>query len=280
MTLPNLRIVPRNFHDEAVLTTQYSPQAGFPVTNTQSTARDATWQGSGTLSQYIRGVWAEDGRKLNCFFMFRHNWHGGTIQLDLYNQPDWTGLVYSSGEQETVSWLPLGGFDWGTTPLGIMNDPFVGDSPFWLYFPAVGVKSYQITLRDTHVQVRAVNVEVGRFFLGTYKEIALNPPTAAIVFTDNTERARTRGGSLRTNLGGFWRSMQVDLPVVLEVDRAAWLDICQQALTGRDIVISVLPDDTDPRLERDYVMNGKFVSLDALGRQVTYLTKRIVIEEN
>jgi hypothetical protein len=280
MTLPNLRIVPRNFHDEAALTTQLAPRPGFPVTNTQSTKRDAAWRGAGIVNQYVRGVWPDDGRKLNFFGMFRHNWHGGTIQLQLYEQPDWTGLVYDSGHLETVSLITLGNFDWGTTPLGIVNDPFVGESPFWLYFSDVGAKAYQITFRDEHVQVRATDVEVGRFFLGKYFEVRLNTPSATLGFQDNTERSRSRGGSLNTNLGGFWRSLQVDLPTVFDSDRATWIDICRYAMTGRDVVISVLPNDADKRLERDYIINGKFASLDALGRTVPFLTKRIVVEEN
>lgn len=280
MTLPNFRIVPQNFHDEAQLFTELPPQPGFPVTNTQSTARDAVWRGSGIVNQYVRGVWPDDGRKLNCFYMFRHNWHGGTIQLQLYNQADWTGLVYDSGQQETVSLVNLGIFDWGTTPLGIVDDPFVSESPFWLEFPAVGAKAYQITMRDTHVQVGATNVEVGRWFLGKYFEVGLNVPTASIGFQDNTERARTRGGSLRTNLGSFWRTLQIEVAWIKDVDRPTWIDIYRRAMTGRDVVVSVLPSDPSVRLTRDYIMNGKFSSLDALGRQVEYMTKRVAVEEN
>lgn len=288
MTLPNLRIVPRNFHDEAALTTQYSPQPGFPVTNTQNTARDATWQGNGIVTQYLRGVWPDDGRKVNFFGLFGHNWHGGTVQLQLYNQLDWTGLVYDSGQQETVNLITLGNFDWGTDTLGIVNDPFVSQSPFWHYVfanspnteVAVGAKSYVITFRDPHVQVGATNVEVGRIVLGMYAEIRLNTPLAILGFSDNTVGARSRGGTNSTNIGAFWRSLEVDLPVVLDADRPTWIDICRRCGRGRDVVAIVLPEDPDPRLERDYIINGKFSSLDPLGKNVEFLTKKIVIEEN
>jgi len=281
-SLPNLRLVPRNFHDEATLSTQLTAQPGFGITNTQNTLRDSVWRGAGIATQYVRGVFPDDGRKINFFGLFRHKCHGGTVQLQLYNMPDWTGSVYNSGELETVDLISLGNFDWGTDPLGIVNDPFVDESPFYLFIPPVGVKSYQITFRDTHTQAGAINWEVGRIWLGKYFEVSINPNYgSAIGFSDNSDHSRTRGGSNKTNVGAFWRSLVLDLAWILEEDRATWLDVCRYAMTARDVVVSVFPEEPDDkRFERDHVMNGKFSSLDPLGRQVSYLTKRVVIEEN
>lgn len=288
--LPNLRIVSLNAHDYATLTTSQSPQPGFPVTNTQNTDRDAVWRGSGIIQQYIRGVFNDnDGFMMNFFGLFRHRCHGGTVRLKLYNQPDWTGLVYDSEEQETVNLTTLGNFSWGTDGLGIVHDPFFDEAPFWHYVYqnspntnlSVGAKSYEITFRDTHVQTSADNWEVGRVWLGEYKEVRINPNYGtALTFADNTQRSRTRGGSLRSNEGAYWRGAVIDLAWILEEDRADWVDICRRAKTAKDVVVAILPEDPDQRLDRDHIINGKFVSLDPMGRQVSYLTKRVVIEEN
>ncbi len=63
-----------------------------------------------------------------------------------------------------------------------------------------------------------------------------------------------------------------------ETQRAAFLDILQYAGTSKDVVASLFPQD-GTRLERDHIINGKFSNLNALGRQVSYLTGHLQLEE-
>ena len=100
-----------------------------------------------------------------------------------------------------------------------------------------------------------------------------------IGYVDQTERNRSRGGSLRTNVGPTWNVVNFDLPLMDETEQSAWLDIMRYCGTGRDLVLSIFPTE-GTRRERRHTLNGLFISLDAIGRQVTWLTKRVQFEEN
>jgi hypothetical protein len=96
---------------------------------------------------------------------------------------------------------------------------------------------------------------------------------------DHTDRNRSRGGSLRTNVGPAWRTMTMDLPRVPEASRAGWIDTMQQVRTGRDFVLSMFPEEATRR-ERDHTLNCKMSTLDPLERwHLVHLKKRIQIEE-
>ncbi|MGH7605400.1 MAG: hypothetical protein ACRENK_15570 [Gemmatimonadaceae bacterium] len=273
--------MPRNFHDEATLSTQFVSATDMTAPNTQNCQRSKVWRSTDGTDQYVRGTFADSlARSASFFGFFRHRCHGGTVQLQLYSDAAWTTQVYDSGALAVINVVPTDGADWGINPYGSGSiDPFLLDAPYWLYFTPTACLSYQISFAANVSTYGAAYWQVCRFFLGKYFEAAVNPDYGATLgFVDQTEVNRSRGGSRRTNVGVSWRVMQMDLNSIHEDERAAWLDIARQCGTGRDLVLSLFPED-GTRLERDNIVNAEFSALNAIGRQVSRLTSHLQIEE-
>lgn len=282
-----LRIVPRNFHDEATLSSELTSATDMTVQNTQNCIRSKVWRSTAGTSQYVRGTF-DDGssptsalsRTVSFFGFFRHRCHGGTVRLQLYSDAAWSSQVYDSTAVNVINVVPSDGADWGVNPYGTGSiDPFLLDAPYWLYFTPVACLSYKISFAGNVGTYGAPYWQVCRFFLGNYFQ-ASYPPTfgMSLGLVDQTEVNRSRGGSRRTNVGASWRVMQMDLNHVPESDRAAWLDIARQCGTGRDFVLSLFPGE-GTRRERDNIINAEFSSLNAIGREMSRLTTRLQVDE-
>lgn len=276
-----LRIVPRNFHDESVVEAEIAPVLGYPLEYTQNATRGRVWRSETRTDQYVSGYF-EDGldRTSSFFGIFRHRCHGGQVRLQLYSDVGYASEVFDSGFLDVVNVVSSEGFDWGVDPYGIgSNDPFVIEAPYWLWFEPVTFLSYRISFTEVELNYGFDYWQVSRFFLGNYFEVGINPDYGATLgFATITDRNRSRGGSLRTNVGNSWRTMKFDFNTVDEIDRASWLDIMKYCGTGRDLVVSLFPED-GTRIERDHLVNAKFSSIDPIVRQPNYLTKQIQIEE-
>lgn len=277
--MANLRIVPRNFHDEASLASEFSPVAGFSIENTQDTQRGRVWRSTSGADQFISGTF-DDGivRTVGYFGFFRHRCHGGSVRLRLYSDAAWSSLAFDSGVTPVINLVPMTGFDWG---FGTSNiDPFLYEAPYWLWFTPTACLSYKISFSGNAPSYGYAYWQVCRFCLGPYKEL---PYTALydypLALVDQTDRNRSRGGSLRSNQGPNWRTLTLDIKRVPEAEGADWLDIMKYNGTGRDFVLSVFPDE-GTRKERDHIMNCKFSSLDPLLRwHPAFLSKLIQVEE-
>lgn len=275
--MPNLRIVPENWVDEMTMTGSEG-SAAMPLEFLQDVARGHVWR-SETLSTGGGGVREITGtlgsgvvRDANCFFIFRHNLAGGTIRLRLFDAG--ASMVYDSGTN-TFTPAIAGAHDFGGA---LTTDPFQREAPYALYFPLWEFKSFTLTLGGT-LASGDVYAQACRIFLGRYFEVGINPDYGVQLGVETTtDQVRTRGGSLRSSRGELWRTFTADLNRMSEADRSVWLDIMKLAGLERDIVISLFPGD-GTREERDYCMNGKFTSLDALGYQVSWRTKRLQVKE-
>lgn len=282
--MSNLRIVPRNFHDEALLTAS-STVLGFEASNTQNSMRSRVWRTVSGANATLDGVWADNIARTPLFFgMFLHHNHGGKIRLQLYSDTAWTTQVYDSTAVDivNVNSVPTEGADWGYDPFSTGRlDPFIEEAPYWLWIPtSVNAKSYRISLSNHSLVYNRTFWETSRFFLGPYVELESRQPEYGLEmgYVDQTDRNRSRGGSLRTNHGVSWRTMQLNLGAMDEDERAGWLDIFHYCGTGRDFVISLFPGEGS-RKERDYILNAKFSTLNAIGRQVNRLSTRLQLEE-
>jgi hypothetical protein len=306
MSDDNFRIIARNFHDEATLSTSLTPADGFPVTATQNCMRYRIWRSTGLTTQFIQGSFVSDGlaRRVNFLGLFRHALLGGYVTLRLYSDTACTSLarevgpIRVMGVSQFLGCAPSDGFDWGidrfSTLLGetagtYANDPFLDLSPFWLFFTETSCLGYRIYITQSPgsgypTGVLSQQWAISRIVLGRYFELSHNPAYGLqIAGNDLQNRYRTRAGSLRSTQGSnFWRTMSIDLNRITDDEMAGWLDVMQWCGTGRDFAVSVYPDSADGRTrkERMHMMNGKFVSLDALGRPTPRLyTKRLQIEE-
>jgi len=278
-----LRIAPRNFHDEATVTAD-SEATGFEVINTQNDIRTRVWRSTSSSDATVSGTMGDNiDRTISVFGMFLHRCHGGKIQFKLYSDTAWSSLVFDSGAVDVINIIPTDGMSWGYNAFPSYSagdlDPFIEFQPYWLWLDPTACKSYKIVLSNHSSDFGRAEWQASRFFLGNYVEMLRQPDFGAtLARVDLTDRNRSRGGSLRTNVGSSYRTMEMNLGALAETERAAWLDIMNWTGTGRAFLISLFPEE-GTRFERDHIMLAKFVSLNAIGREVHRLTHRIQIEE-
>lgn len=278
-----LRIAPRNFHDEATVTVS-AEVTGFEAVNTQNDIRTRVWRTPSGADATVDGTFPDAlARTVSVFGMFLHRCHGGDIRLRLYSDAAWTTQVYDSTALDVINVVPTDGMDWGVNAFPAYSagdiDPFIEYAPYWLWLPSVACKSYRITLTNHSSDFGRAEWQVSRFFLGYHLEMLRQPEFGVqLGRIDLTDRNRSRGGSLRTNLGSSFRTMEMNLGAMEEDERAAWLDIMQYTGTARAFLLSLFPE-LGTRMERDHTMLCKFTALNAIGREVHRLTHRIQIEE-
>jgi hypothetical protein len=282
MVMANLKITPRNFHDEATLSVQIAPPTGFSITNTQNTQRGRVWRSVDGTNQYWSGTYDDAlPRTASAFSLFRHRCRGGNVRLQLYSDAAWTTQVYDSTALPVSNISITEGLDWGINPYGEGNiDPFATEAPYWLYFNETQHLSYRVTFSSNVSTYGYAYWQICRVYLGLHYEL---PYTALydfpINYVDRTDRNRSRGGSLRTNTGQDWKTMTLEIKRVPAADGPGWLDIMHYLKTGKDFVLDLYPGE-DTRRRRDHFIDCKFSQLDPLLRfHPEYLSKRIQIEE-
>lgn len=273
--MANLRVIPLNFFDECSSLTATSEVTGMEIANAQTHARSEFWRSTSAAAQTIQGAWSA-GRDVNAFAAFRHNAAGATLRLQLYSASNWTSEIYDSTAL-TVSSTPAGSFDWGNATT---VDPRLADAPYVLWLPATyAAQSFRITTGGTPSS-GAAYFQAGRLWLGKYFEATHNmAPGLELQWINDSERRRSRGGSLRSRAGSAsWRRLALDLRFMNEADRQTWTDLEGVLGHERDLVVSAFPA-SGGRVERDYTLNAKFEQLDPIIYQYAFKTKRVVLEE-
>jgi hypothetical protein len=282
----NARFCFRNFHDEATVTASTEANE-YPATDTQNYIRDAAWRSTTTSSSTILGTFSRN-RVINWWGMFRHREHGGQVRFEGFTNDNWTGAA-TGGDTGIVNVNKIVGssgdtaFAWGDDPYGAgQYDPLLIESPYWYYFASpVTIRSYRITLSSHSTTYWNDDYHhVGRIWVGKYFQPRVNPSYDGFGFgwRDNTERSRSRGGSLRSNIGSRWREARMQLDGIDENEAPVWNDGIANSQMGKDIFASMFPED-ETRLERDNMGLFKLASLNPIGRQVSRLTTSLQLEE-
>lgn len=264
--MANLRIVPLNHWDAATLSTSVAPATGFPIINTQNTTRNLTCRTTSNAAQNWLGTWSAGVSRTATFLgIFLHNAvaslaSAATIRAQFYSDAAWTTQIYDTTALSANNiTTPTDVFDFGIGS----NDPFLGTWPYWIWFAeTTAFRSVKISFAS----IPGTYFEASRIVIGKHLEVTYNPAYGdTLKWLDNSTAGRSRGGSLRRNRGATWRVMDNALPWIPEAQRAAWLDIQRMCGTSVDFVHSLYPTD-GTRLERDYMMNACFESLDGLNR--------------
>lgn len=274
--MSKLRIVPKNDWDDMVLTPSAAAEVGFEVTNTQNTIRGQVWRTTSNASQSIIGV-LPSSRILSHFSMHRHLNHAGNIRVQAFSDAAATIPASPFSDSGAVSAIPYTAdepYEWSEGS----NDPFFSSAPYWLWFEETTIRALKVTFSGTPDQ----NFwQASRFWAGRYMSLYYDPPFGGMFLgqQENTDRERTQGGSLRTNIGEQWRTMSFDLHAIKEYELAPWIDIRAYAGTSKDVMVSVFPE-YGTRREALYTMAGRLANLNDIGREVKRLTSRVQLEEN
>lgn len=252
--MSNLRICPHNFFDAATLVESPALEATMPATNAQLTARSAVARSTSSAGQTIKGHWNDETRDINAFFMFRHNCQGGTLQLKLWSNVDYTGALYDSTALAVGAVITSDSHDWGLPAAApdSVNDLLLSDAPYFLFPDATyAAKSFEIILASCDRSYW----QIGRLFLGKYLEAPYNPESMSVVPATNDVQRRTKGGSLQAQAGERWREFRVNLLYATDAQRALWRDLATYIQQSSNVAISVFPG-VGGRQERDHVFNA------------------------
>lgn len=273
MTTSRLRIVPKNDWDDATLTVSDAAVVGFEAENTQNTIRDKTWRTTSNAAQSITAVWPS-AITLSHFSMHRHLNNAGTFRWQLYSDAGATVQIHDSTALSATTYTRSEPYAWSDGD----DDPFLSRAPSWYWHSEIAnVRAARLTFSGTPAQAYW---QASRIWCGRYMQLDRSP-ARGIEFGqfDNTDRERTQGGSLRTNAGESWRQFTFDLKAIKESEFATWVDIREYAGTSKDVVVSVFPGD-GTRKEALYMMAGRMMSLNAIGRPTHLMTMRVQMEEN
>jgi len=279
----NVRLAPRNFWDLMTLSGSIAPATGFEYTNTQNTDRSSFWRSPDATGQSLKGSMASGSITINWAALFMHHCHGGSAQFRAWSNNDWTGTLLVDTGTNAVYTPVSTGYDFGFADVADSDthDPLGTESPYSVFFAqAAGVKSVQWDFSSKSTTYGYAFWQVGRPFVGNYWEPTVNPDYGlSYGLGQNDESVRTRGGSKQGSRGGRWATVDMNFNSISEDEMPTALDIMKIAQTTQDMAISLFPG-IGGRQERDGTINGTFSSLDAIGRQVSRLTKRMQIEEN
>lgn len=280
--MANLRLVLRNFHDEATVSAS-SADDEFPASFTQLDARDAAWRSTSTATVTFDGTFTRN-RVINCIGMFGHRNHGSQIAFQGYSDNNWTtpatgGAVSAEAINKVVGSSSDAAFAHGDDPYGIgQYDPMITLSPWWHYFPAlVTIQSYRFTLSSHSTTFwNDAFWHVSRFLVGKYWEIGVNPDYDGFGagIDDNTASTRTQGGSLRSDIGEQWKVARMTINGLTEKEAATLqqaLEICGR---GKVIFASLFPE-LGTLEERNNMGLYKLQALNTVGRQVSRLTNTL-----
>lgn len=283
-----LYLLPVNFFAE-VTDLAVSPAAAsssYSEANLQLISRDV-WRSVNLSSHVFTGAWGGNMRVISAFGV----WPSGSVssligsswRLELFQDAAATVSLF---DQTYAFFTPAGSvwgsFSWGATPWGVEDgDRTARLAPMVKYFSAVNASAFRITVTDLHY-VDTPYFEARRIWLANYVQAPFNATYgAAPEWASGSTQRRTIGGALRRNARARWRALRFETMFNSEADRAVWSDLMYACDPSNEIVISLFPTDTNPRLVRDYTVMGSLEVINPhVFDSVNYHTLKLAIVES
>lgn len=273
-----MRILSNNLADSATITADPAMVTTLPETNLQTSLREQVARWTDVDAQAIHLVWT-GSKYLSCVCLYRGNFSAtATWRVRCWEDGTMTTAVYDSGTVYICPPVPLGSLEWGVDEL---NKNLYSD---WDYSIAVvwftPVLTGAVTIDVADVENPDGYVQAARLFAGAYFEPAVGVSDGMqLGYRENTQQARTEGGSLRVEPGAIWRTLQVDTRSMLEADRLRLIDIARNSGMRNDVFVSVFPGRAD-ELERDYQLQARLVQQNAFTTNVPiYHSTTLTFEE-
>lgn len=242
--MPNLRLTYPNIIDLATITTSVPVSTTMPVTNLQSDLRKSVFQ---TLDGYTFDIKLSWTRPQNAtmFGLGRNTLSSSaTVQPIFYTDAAWLTLL-STGASSS-------GFN--PTGLSSVDTGELTDASFRMlkntdyYFSSPGsFRSAIIRIFDPAPYLGIV--EISRLFMGSYKELAINPFYAgglSLTSADMSKQSRSYGGSMIVDK----REKFMQMPIMLEwvrdaTDRADLLAFARSCGLDKTLWVSMFPGAND-----------------------------------
>ena len=259
MTFPGVRIVPENISDEATLTADPAFTSTMPVTIMQQANRKNA-RSLNIDEQEIKGVWPSL-RVISCCILYAHNLtSAATWQVQLFENDDFTDIVFDSTEIYAKPGKSLGELEWGIDPLGasVFTNWALAFSQIW--FSAVRARSFIITLKDP--ENTDAYIDIRRLIMG----FTLEPTYSAdwgveLGWNEDTQTDRTASGTLRSDPSpaGPYRELTISFSFPTSGERAKLMEFVRKVGKRKDFFISCCPTQGGAK-ERDFAMLAKMPS--------------------
>lgn len=260
-----MRILIDNLADDALVAASPAMVATLPEANLQNSLREQVARWTAVDGQAIT-VTFTGSKAVSCVCLYRGNFSStATWRVRVWEDGAFSTAVYDSGVVAICPPTPLGSLEWGVDPLSttLYSEWDYAVAVAW-FTPVLGAG---ITIDVYDPENLDGYVQASRLFVGNYFEPAVGVSGGMqLGYKENTQQARTEGGSLRVESGAIWRTLQLDLANMLEADRLRMIQFARNKGMRYDVLLSVFPD-RDDELERDYQMQAR------LGQQGSFTTQ-------
>lgn len=253
--MANFRLCATNAIDEALLTANPVGVATLPPYHLQLPARGRIFKTTSPAVQELKFTWGGQGHYMNFLMLNRHNLEAGAQwRVQLFSDANWTNSFYNSGLLPAFQYSTLAELQWGVSPLG--NSIFNGHPQFSiLYFTRAVALSGIVSLHNTGNSNGYL--AASRLFGGDYMEMQWNPEASDWGWDEETKQSRApTSGTLRSDAGAPFRSLDLQLSFTDEVQRARLADLLYSGGMRKDMFVALFPG-AGSYLERDYTFLGK-----------------------
>jgi hypothetical protein len=257
-----MRLLATNLADTGTLTASPACVATLPETNLQNSHREQVARWTAVDGQQFLLQWPSS-HYVSCVCLYRNNFtSAATWRVRVWEDTTLTTALYDSGTVYCNPPVPLGSLEWGVDELG---DSLYSD---WDYAIAVAwfapTLTPVITIDVADPAAPSGYLQASRLFVGQYFEPSIGPSDGlSLSWVENTQQARTEGGSLRVEAGASWRKLNVDLGDMTDADRMRLSNMARGRGMRDDVFVSVFPGQAD-EMERDYQMQARIVTPSAM----------------
>lgn len=264
-----MRIIPKNWTDEATITAVPDMIATLPATNLQTQYREQVARSSGVAVPQVLYL----ALPRQCLFsgatLYRSNLSAyATWRVQIYSDVAYSVQVYDSGTVNGSSPKTLGELLWGIDPLGAGLWTDVGYAVADLWFTRVAGQSVKVTISDP--TNAAGYLEAARLVMGDYFDFTYAPSIGSgLRMIDTTTFARSDGGSIRAERGFSYRELSLQFRFMAAVDRDRLTALLLDRGLTRDVYASVFPG-VGGVYERNHKMLARMPSLGALTYNTGY----------
>lgn len=247
----NLRILTKNSADTAVLTVP-STVAGLSASNLKTDIKGEVCRVLGT-SCSITLDWAVLETVGVVVIPASNLGPSSTIRVRAYLDAGGSTLLADTG----VRWAAP-----GTT---LENWDFSQDLNVNAFSDGIGAITAcyfesQVACRKLVIEITnpaGSFIDLARLVVGGYQELVYTADYGASIGTlDMTKNSRAASGDIKTDWGPKANTLQFDLSWIADSDRERVRQLIARGV-GRFLFISLLPENADPALERDYSIYGK-----------------------
>lgn len=256
MLSSNLRIVPINAADTAIIIASSSASADTGPGELKAIGRTDVWRSAGTSATLTVELDSPITPIQAVALMTSNLSAAATWRIRVLSST--AVLRFDSGVVLACPPAPFGEFDWGFAPLGVnaFSTGLAAHSVCWLPERVPGA-SVLIDIEDPYNS--AGYVEASRLVVGDVFSPDFNfARGSGLTWASIDKQERSEDGSLRTNPGARMRKLSLSMQNMTDSDRSKFAEIARHAGLTRDFLVSAFPVSADQSRVADYTMLAKF----------------------